>query len=115
MDRCKKEALEMTYILKTGVVMKDINKIAELLASQNAEIRAEGVSMLGHLKATSYSQKIASLLKDRSDLVRASAAQALGKLNATEYMDELVRLLNDPSPRAQESAVMALCSLHLNK
>lgn len=83
------------------------------LASENAELRREGVDILDQIARFDPEARAAirKLLKDPSPRVREEAAEVLGDLRDKESLPEMMELLADSEAGVRRRAVQALMGL----
>jgi HEAT repeat protein len=83
------------------------------LASENAELRREGINILRRVARFDPEARAAmrKLLRDPSPRVREQAAQVLGNLRDTAAAPELLELLADPEAAVRRRAVQGLTSM----
>ncbi|MCB0629121.1 MAG: HEAT repeat domain-containing protein [Lewinella sp.] len=91
-----------------------LNNIADLLADDNEQIRAQTAKVMGDARFNPAFDQLISLLNDRSPIVQFFAAQALGKLGNKLAFDPLVALLEkttDEDTHMRHAVVYALSQL----
>jgi quinoprotein glucose dehydrogenase len=86
-------------------------RLVELLADQDAEVRAQAAGLLGEVGDQRAADAVCRLLVDESPRVRYFAAQSLGKLAAERSFDDVVDMLaenNNRDPIVRHGGIMAL-------
>ena len=87
---------------------------AELLLSDDDEVRAQAAKMLGEIQDANYAAELENLLKDASRRVRYMAAMSLGKLETESSLDAVASLLmenNNADPILRHGGIMALVGI----
>jgi quinoprotein glucose dehydrogenase len=96
---------------KSGYFAKGL---APLLASTDAEVRAQTARILGEAGVKAQTAAIIRLLADDEPRVRFFAAQALGKLGMKEAVPALIAMRNlghDSDPYVRHAAAVSLAAL----
>jgi HEAT repeat protein len=103
-------ALSALQLRVTGLEEDPVRRGYSFLASENAEMRREGINILDRVARFDPEARAAirSLLQDPSARVREQAAQKLRDLKDKESAQAMATLLADPDARTRRRAVEAL-------
>jgi len=91
-----------------GIGSAGLPQLLSLTGSDDPELRARAVELVGLLGTRTEAPAVVEKLRDASGMVRARAAIALGRLGAEEGADALCRTLDDRLPYVRASAAQAL-------
>ena len=85
--------------------------VANLLAHDDARVRATAISALGKLAGEKYADRLVPLLNDPDARVRANAAEALTGSHVPDLVDKLSPLLKDSSIRARINTILTIAAI----
>jgi quinoprotein glucose dehydrogenase len=100
--------------LDSDKVDKTVSTLAQLLAEDDATLRAAAAKVMGERGDLAATDKLRTLLEDVSPRVPYFAAMALAKLHDTASLPAIVRLLNqnnNQDPALRHAGVMFLASV----